>query len=418
MRCDVIAVGTELLLGQIVDSNSAWIGERLAANGIATNVHVKVGDNVARIERTLRQRLDEADAVIMCGGLGPTHDDVTREAIAAVMGVELVRDEAVADVIAELFASRNRPMSENNLRQAMVPTGATIIEQRRGTAPGLICPVSVGGVEKLVVAVPGVPAEMREMFTRAVLPALVARAGDPEVIVSRVLKVWGESESGLNTRLDDVIARLDRIGDPTLAFLARGWNGLEIRLTTRQPSADRAHEVIAPWEAEIHNLLGVVVFGADDDSMESVVLDMMRARGLSLGLAESLTAGMVASRLAGVSGASDVLRGGLVSYASDVKFELLGVTPGPVVSESAAREMAAGARTLLGADIGLGLTGVAGPKTQDDMPVGTVFLAVAGPDASRSVELRLGSNGDREQIRQMAVINALDLLRRFLIRSA
>ncbi len=416
MRCDVIAVGTELLLGQIVDSNSAWIGEQLAANGIATNVHVKVGDNVGRIERVLRERLAEADAVIVSGGLGPTHDDLTREAIARVMGdVELVLDEEVADVIAGLFAARGRAMSENNLRQAMVPAGATVIPQRRGTAPGLICPVTVGGATKVVFAVPGVPSEMCEMVERAVLPELIARAGPREVIRSRVLKVWGESESGLNARLDDVIERLDVVGDPTLAFLARGWNGLEIRLTSRQPDAAAAQAAIAPWEAEIRDRLGIVVFGVDGDSMESVVLDLMRARGLTLGLAESLTAGLVAARLAGVSGASDVLRGSMVSYASDVKFDVLGVTPGPVINEEAAREMAEGARRVLGADVGVALTGVAGPRTQEDMPVGTVCLAVVGADGQRSTTLRLG-NGDREQIRQLSVINALDLLRRYLLR--
>ena len=415
MRCDLVAVGTELLLGQIVDSNSAWIGEQLAAIGIATNVHVKVGDNVARIEGVVRQRLAEADAVIVCGGLGPTHDDLTREAIAAVMGgVALVLDESVADVIAELFAARGRAMSENNLRQAMVPVGASVIPQRRGTAPGLICPVTVDGTPKVIFAVPGVPMEMREMVTRAVLPELLARAGEHEVIRSRVLKVWGESESGLNARLDDVIERLDVAGDPTLAFLARGWNGLEIRLTSRRPDAAAAEAAIAPWEAEIRERLGIVVFGSDDDSMESVVLDLLRERGWSLGLAESLTAGLTSARLAGISGASDVLRGAVVSYASEVKFDLLGVPDGPVISEAAALAMADGARRVLDADVGVALTGVAGPRTQEDQPVGTVCLAVTGPDIRRATTLRLG-NGDRQQIREMSVINALDLLRRTLL---
>ena len=170
LRCDVLAVGTELLLGQIIDSNSAWIGGELAANGIDSLVQVKVGDNVARIETQLRRLLDSADAVIMCGGLGPTHDDLTRDAIAAVMGVDLVRDDAVADVIRELFAARGRRMADNNLRQAMVPVGATIIPQTRGTAPGLICPVTVNGVDKVVYAVPGVPHEMYDMVQRAILP--------------------------------------------------------------------------------------------------------------------------------------------------------------------------------------------------------------------------------------------------------
>ncbi|MET0579223.1 MAG: competence/damage-inducible protein A, partial [Ilumatobacteraceae bacterium] len=203
MRCDVLAVGTELLLGQIHDTNSAWIGEQLAASGIASLLQIKVGDNVGRVTAVLRLLLDDADAVIVTGGLGPTHDDVTREAIAAVMGVELVPDDDVADVIRGLFASRNRPMPENNLRQALVPVGATVIPQTRGTAPGLICPVG----PKVVYAVPGVPHEMRDMLERAVLPDLRARGGEPGVIASRVLKTWGESESGLNARLDDVISR-------------------------------------------------------------------------------------------------------------------------------------------------------------------------------------------------------------------
>ena len=211
MRCDVLAVGTELLLGQIVDTNSAWIGERLAASGVTSHVQVKVGDNVARIERMLRDLLADADAVIVSGGLGPTHDDLTREAIAAVMGgVQMHLDDDVAATISELFATRGRRMAENNLRQAMVPEGATVIPQRRGTAPGLICPVAIDGVEKVIYAVPGVPIEMMEMIDRAVLPDLLERSGERGVIASRVLKVWGESESGLNQRLDDVIDRLDR----------------------------------------------------------------------------------------------------------------------------------------------------------------------------------------------------------------
>ena len=242
-RCDVLAVGTELLLGQIIDSNSAWIGGELAANGIDSLVQVKVGDNVGRIEAQLRRLLEVADAVIMCGGLGPTHDDLTRDAIAAVMGVELELDDAVAEVIRELFASRGRRMSENNLRQALVPVGATIIPQTRGTAPGLICPVTVGGVDKVVYAVPGVPHEMYEMMQRAVLPDLRRRSGEDSVIRSRVLRTWGESESGLNERLDDVIEQLEGPDTPTLAFLASGWEGLKVRLTAKNPTRSEERRV-------------------------------------------------------------------------------------------------------------------------------------------------------------------------------
>ncbi|MFI0527552.1 MAG: competence/damage-inducible protein A, partial [Ilumatobacteraceae bacterium] len=201
MRCDVVAIGTELLLGQITDTNSQWIGEQLAAVGVDSLLQVKVGDNLGRMESVLRRVLADADAVIVCGGLGPTHDDVTREAIAAVMGAELQPDEQVADVIREMFASRGRRMAENNLRQALVPVGASIIAQTRGTAPGLICPVTIDGAQKVVYAVPGVPHEMKDMVLRAVLPDLLSRGGeDAAVIVSRTLRTWGESESGLNER--------------------------------------------------------------------------------------------------------------------------------------------------------------------------------------------------------------------------
>lgn len=414
MRCDVVAVGTELLLGQIIDSNSAWIGGELAAHGIDSLVQVKVGDNVSRIIVQLRRVLADADAVIMCGGLGPTHDDLTRDAIAAVMGVELVRDERVADVIREMFAKRGRTMSDNNLRQADVPVGATIIPQTRGTAPGLICPVVVDGVDKVIYAVPGVPHEMYDMMHRAILPDLAARSGEHAVIASRVLRTWGESESGLNERLDGVIARLDAPGVPTLAFLASGWEGLKVRLTAKAATLEECVTQLDHWEAVVRAEIGHLVFGVDGDTMESVVLELCRRRGLTLATAESVTGGLVAGRLTGIPGSSDVFRGSIVSYATDVKQSLLGVSDGPVVSESAAREMAAGVREALGADIGLSLTGVAGPAEQDGQPVGTLYVGMVGPgfDEVRLVQLP----GLRDQMRQFAVITSLGFLREHLER--
>lgn len=410
MRCDVVAVGTELLLGQIVDTNSAWIGERLAAHGIDSLLQVKVGDNRARIVDVLRRVLADADAVVVCGGLGPTHDDLTRDAIAELMGAELVPDVEVADRIRELFARRGRQMPENNLRQALVPVGATVIPQTRGTAPGLICPVG----DKVVYAVPGVPHELYDMVERAVLPHLDSREAEGSVIVSRVLRTWGESESGLGERLDEVISRLEEEGTPTLAFLASGWEGLKIRLTAKARTREAAEELIDRWDAEVRRHVGQFVFGADDDTMESVVLDLMRRRGVTLGLAESVTGGLVAGRLTSVPGASDVLRGAIVSYASEVKHDLLGVPEGPVVSEAAAAAMATGARRVLHADVGLALTGVAGPAEQDGMPVGTLCVGIASGDGpALTSTLRLP--GQREQMRQMAVISALDLLRRHLL---
>ena len=421
MRCDVLAVGTELLLGQIVDTNSSWLGENLAMHGFDSLSQVKVGDNIGRITGHLRRMLSESDAVIMCGGLGPTHDDLTREAISEVMGVELHLDEDVADVIRHLFSSRNRTMPENNLRQAMVPEGATIIPQTRGTAPGLICPVVIetesGPAERVVYAVPGVPHEMREMFERAILPDLQQRSGEHWTIASRTLRTWGESESGLNERLDDIIHDLDAEGNPTLAFLASGWEGLKVRLTGRAPDEGAAAALLAPWEKKIREVLGDQVFGVDNDTMESVVLDLLRAQGWTLALAESVTGGLVSGRLTGVAGASEVFRGAVVSYASEVKFDVLGVEEGPVVTEEAAIAMAEGARKVLGADVGLALTGVAGPSEQDGMRPGTLFAAVALPDGEpdrvTSVHVRLP--GDREMMRQLSVISALDLLRKRLL---
>ena len=427
MRCDVVAVGTELLLGQIVDTNSSWIGEQLALNGIDSLLQVKVGDNLARIEAVFRRALADADAVIVCGGLGPTHDDLTREAIAAVMGVDLHHDDEVAAVIAELFAARGRYMAPNNLRQAQVPEGATVIPQTRGTAPGLICPLTVDGVEKVMYAVPGVPHEMKDMLERAVLPDLRRRAGEASAIVSRTLRTWGESESALNERLEPVIAALEAHHEAhgsgvTLAFLASGWEGIKVRLTAKAPTVDAAEALLAPVEADVRAIVGDQVFGVDDDTMESVVLGLLRERGLTLGVAESVTGGLVSGRITAVPGASHAFRGCIVSYASEVKFGLLGVPEGPVVNEPTAAAMAEGVCRVLGSDVGLALTGVAGPAQQDGMPVGTLCVGVSLPDPGgaapggrRTLTRTLRLPGQRDQMRQMSVISALDLLRRELL---
>jgi len=412
MRCDVVAIGTELLLGQIVDTNSSWLGEQLSAAGIDSCLQVKVGDNLNRMVKAIRQTLEDADAVIICGGLGPTHDDITREAIAEIMGVELEFNDEVGMAISEMFASRNRRMPEINMRQAMVPKGANIIEQRRGTAPGLICPVG----DKVIYAVPGVPYELYEMFERAILPDLLVRSGSVSVISSRVLRTWGESESGLNERLFGVIEELESVGNPTLAFLASGWEGIKVRLTAKAATRPEVVSILDEWEQKVRAAIGDIVFGIDDDTMESVVLQMLRDRGLTLGLAESVTGGLVSGRLTNIAGASDVLRGAVVSYASEVKFDVLGVTNGPVVSPEAAVEMAVGAQRVLGADVGLSLTGVAGPAEQEGQRAGTLCIGVALPNgvtASSVVQLP----GARDQMRQLSVISALDFLRRQLRES-
>ena len=411
MRCEVVAIGTELLLGQVVDTNSSWMGERLAVAGIDSHFQTKVGDNLARMVLAIRTALARSDAVIVCGGLGPTQDDITREAIAEVMNVELVRDEAIVERIRAMFSSRGREMAENNARQADVPAGASVIEQVRGTAPGLICPVG----HKVVYAVPGVPHEMREMVERAIVPDLQVRAGTTATILSRTLRTWGLAESSLAEQLAPRLEALDAMEQgPTIAFLASGIEGIKVRITVKSADAESARALLAAEESEVRALLGDIVFGADDETMEDAVGNLLRAGGLTLGLAESLTGGLVGSRLTNAVGASDWFRGSIVAYSSEVKYDLLDVPEGPVVSCEAAETMAEGARKRLGADIGLAVTGVAGPAEQDGQPVGTVFFGVAmgdGPAVSAEVHLP----GDRELVRQFAAISLMDFLRRRLL---
>lgn len=405
MRCEIVAVGTELLLGQIVDTNSSWMGEQLAMRGIEHLRQTKVGDNQARIVAVLREALVRADAIIVCGGLGPTQDDITREAIAEVMGVELVRRDELAAFIRDLFERRGRTMPENNLRQADVPEGAIPIEQRTGTAPGLICPIG----DKVIYAVPGVPYEMREMLERAVLPDLDRRAGVRQVFVSRTIRTWGESESRIAELLGPRIDALDEVGNPTLAFLASGIEGIKVRLTARADDVAGASTLLDVEEAEVREVLGDFVFSSADEPMEAVMGRMLVERGLTVAVAESLTGGLVASRMVAIPGASDWFRGGVVAYASDVKRTLLGVPEGPVVSEAAAMAMADGIRQLLGAHVGLSTTGVAGPTDQDGQPPGTVWLGLAIGDDVDAIRIRLP--GDRDRVRQMAVISLVDRLR-------
>ncbi|MEX2100392.1 MAG: competence/damage-inducible protein A [Acidimicrobiia bacterium] len=411
MRCDVLAIGTELLLGQIVDTNSAWLGEQLAAVGIDTCEHRKVGDNLGRMVTCLRELLERADAVIVCGGLGPTPDDVTREAIAEVMGVELERREDLIEHIQAIFGGRGRPMPENNLRQADVPKGGDAIPNPIGTAPGLQCEVVVDGATKVVYAVPGVPYEMVDMVTTYVLPDLLERSGERAVIVSRSLKTWGASESGL---AEMIAERVDQQTNPTIAFLARGIEGIYVRMTAKAPTEVEALALLDAEDRELRSVLGQLVFAVDDDTMESEVLRLCEARGWSLGVAESLTGGFIGARIANVPGASRTFRGSIASYATGVKRDVLGVTAEHVVGEVAAKQMAEGAQRVLGADVAISVTGVAGPDEMDGQPVGTVWYGLAVPGhPTEAISNRLP--GDRERIRQFSTISSLNLLRMRLL---
>ena len=407
MRCEVLAIGTELLLGQIVDTNSAWMGEKLADAGIDSFEHRQVGDNLGRMVRALRELLEESDAVIVCGGLGPTPDDMTRQAIADVMGVELERRDDLVEWVSALFTSRGRAMPENNLRQCDVPVGAEPIPNSVGTAPGIKAPVG----DKVVYAVPGVPYEMQLMMSEHVLPDLLARSGQQSAIVSRSLKTWGTSESGL---AEMIAHRVDAQTNPTIAFLARGIEGLVVRMTAKASTPEEARALIEPEERALREILGDLVFGVDDETMETVVLDLLRKRGLTLGLAESLTGGLVASRLVSVPGTSDVLKGGVVAYMTDAKRSVLGVTAESVVSSECARQLAEAGRRVFGADVGLGVTGVAGPEEQEGQPAGTVFFGLAiGDEPAEGVGTQLP--GQREMVRQFATISLLNLLRMKLV---
>ena len=436
MRVELITVGTELLLGQIVNTNATVMAEHLASYGIECHFAQTVGDNHDRMVLALRTALARSDAAIVCGGLGPTQDDITREAVAEVMNKPLVQNPDVKRYIEDLFSSKGIDMPLINLRQADVPVGASIIPQTDGTAPGLICPMG----RKVVYVLPGVPREMKDMLLRAVIPDLLERIkanGETVVMQSRILRTWGMSESALAQKLSPLIDLLDK--DPsattqsltaqppstapsstkaqppraTIAFLASGIEGIKVRITATASNHEMATQLLDRVEGEVRSIVGKAVFAIDDDTMESVTASLLARHSLTIALAESLTGGLATSRLVNVPGASKWLKGGITSYATSVKQELLSLTPGPVVSKDAAISMATHVADLFGADIGLSFTGVAGPDTQDDQPVGRVYIGLSMPNIDpEAIELNLP--GDRSLIRQLAVISGLDLLRRRL----
>ena len=403
---EFIAIGTELLLGQIVNTNASWVGSRLADAGLSHFHQTVVGDNLDRVVAAIRAAASRADAVILSGGLGPTRDDLTREAMAAAAGVELVRDDEYAVALRKYWESRGREMPESNLKQADQPAGAIPLPNPKGTAPGLR--LDMGNT--VLFAVPGVPAELFPMIDEHVMPVLRDLAGgDDAVMVSRVIRTWGESEAMVGEILDHLF---DSSQNPTVAFLASAGE-IKVRLTARAATPEIAAELIAPVEAEVRSRLGDRVFGADEDTIEEVIYSLLRARGWSVGTAESATGGMIAARLTAVPGASDTFRGSVVAYQEDIKTGVLGVDPETiaahgVVSEPVALEMAEGAARLLGVDAAVSVTGSAGPDPQDQ-PVGTMVLAVRTPDGAVARTLRLP--GDRERVRTYTTTAALHHLR-------
>ncbi len=410
MRCEIVAVGTEILLGQIVDTNSAWISERLAEAGIDCHLQTVVGDNPERMSKTFEAALGRAEALIITGGLGPTQDDLTREVVAELMGVELERDEQIVEKIRDRFANRGRTMPENNLKQADIPVGALPIPEMPGTAAGLICPI---GEEKVIYVVPGVPIEMKQMLEGTVIPDLVSRSGIKSVISSRVLKTWGHSESGLAEDLAEEIKRLDGDGELTLAFQASGIEGVKVRITAKASDKEKSDLLLDAEEEVLRELIGEYIFAIDNETMESVVLGLLKSESLTFATAESLTGGMIGTRLTDIPGSSDSYIGSVVTYEAGLKSSLLNVPKDiSYVGQEAVEAMALGVCEVLGADVSVAVTGVAGPSPHEGEEVGTVWMAssIKGEVESFKVVFPF----DRSQIRQFTVITVLNALRKRL----
>lgn len=410
MKAEIVAVGTELLLGQVVDTNSAEIAQGLAELGIDCYFQTHVGDNPLRLAAVLGQALVRSDVVIVTGGLGPTEDDLTKEALAAVAGKRLqLHPEALAQVRG-YFERLGREMPENNLRQAMIPEGAEILPNRVGTAPGVY--LKVHGAH--VFCLPGVPGEMRAMWKEEVAPRLSRLAGGPSVILSKTLRFYGIGESALEERVKDLLHG----ENPTVAPYA-SVGEVRLRITAKADSPGEAARIIEPVEREIRSRAGRFLYGEGDDTLERVAGRLLRERGKKLAVAESCTGGLITHRITNVPGSSAYLRQGWVVYSNEAKVEQLGVRPETLarhgaVSEPVAAEMAQGALQRSGADLAVAVTGIAGPGGgTEEKPVGTVCFALATPGGTRTWTARFA--GSREEIKWRSASEALNLVRLALL---
>ncbi len=412
MNVETLAIGTELLLGQIVNTNASNIAAKLADSGLTHLGQSVVGDNEARIERAVLDASSRADALIVTGGIGPTQDDITREAVASAAGVPLEFDSMYAEEMRERSVALGREFPESNLHQAYRPEGAVVIDNHKGSAPGFR--VKVG--DCWVICLPGVPAEMLVMMDDSVMPFLVSLPGSGGgVVVSRMIRSWGMSEARVGEVLDDLFRTYD---NPTVAFLASAGE-IKIRLTAAASSEPAALALIAPLEEKVRSRLGDHVFGADEETIEKVIHHKLLDMGWTIGSAESATGGLIARRLTMLGGTSATFRGSVVAYARDLKVGILGVDPSiiddhGVVSEETAAAMARGACDVLGVDVSVAVTGSAGPEPLEQ-PVGTMIVAVATP-TTELVKTYI-MPGDRERIRAYTATAALHLVRSALERS-
>ena len=407
---ELIAVGTELLLGNIANTDAQMISEALSALGINVYYHTVVGDNPQRLKSAVEIAKGRADIIITTGGLGPTCDDLTKNVLTQCFGKQLVFHEPSAKRIEDYFRTLHptRPMTENNYQQAMLPEGCTVLDNDWGTAPGVA--FEADGVR--VIMLPGPPRECRAMLTYRVIPYLKELSDG--VIASRTLKLFGIGESSMEAQLRD---KMNAMTNPTLAPYAKEGE-CELRITAKADTEEGAHALIDPVEADLKAHFGPLVYGVDVPSLEAAAFALLKEKGLTLGTAESCTGGLAAKRFTDLPGASAVFRGGVVSYATEVKHTVLGVDQALLdeygaVSEPTARAMAEGARKVLGCDLALSFTGVAGPDPDErGNPVGLVFIGLATPDGTwvRQVHLTRG----RQRVRHIAASHGFDLVRRYL----
>lgn len=412
MKAEILSVGTELLLGQILDTHAVTMAQILAGCGIACTRRATVGDNLDRIVATLQEMLERSDIVITIGGLGPTQDDLTRDGIAAALGDSLELDSAMEEKLRKIFALRNLPWVDSISRQALRPTSARLIDNPNGTAPGLLCEKD----GKVVIALPGPKSEFNPMAEGPVRDFLSRRQGG-QVIHSRVLRICGLGESNVENQVKELMQG----ENPTVAPYAHPAE-VHLRVTARAGTVEEADALIDPVEAEIRTILGDHVFGTDKTTLEQAVIDLALLQDATISVAESMTGGLLGMRLTSVDGASKAFWGGLITYTVDVKCLALGVCRetldehGPV-SEPVAREMAACVRERIGTTYGVSITGNAGPSSDvDGKPVGLVYIGIAGPGGTEVTEVRF--RGQRDDIRQRASQTALVELRKALLRGA
>ncbi len=405
-------MGTELLLGQITDTNATYICQRLAEYGVPVYFRQTVGDNFQRVQQAFQLAWSRAELVVFTGGLGPTEDDLTKEAVASALGVDLVEDPESLAHLERFFARRGRTMTPNQRRQALLPRGALAIPNRWGTAPGVFWEVE----GHVIVMVPGVPREMRGMLDEFVIPELRRRGWvGQEVIRSRVLRTVGIGEGHLEELVRDFL----HTTNPTVAPLAH-LGEVHLRITARGTWAEVAR-MLDGTEARLRERLGDAVYGADEETLDAVVARILREAKVTVAVAESCTGGLVAERLTSVPGSSAYFLGGVVAYSNESKEHLLGVCRDLLqrfgaVSSEVAEAMARGVQKRFGSDLGLAVTGVAGPGGgTEQKPVGRVYLALADREGVRSTRVDFGEEPGREGVRRLASQAALNLLRRYLM---